>query len=191
MSTLAHTSLGGVLQVIDEDRECKIYSNDVHGCTGYSASFAKLKGTDCSGMFIKSRITIHYSARLSDNYILDLTMKVQNSLIDLSYIDVAACGQVNGKNAAWIMVNKTGEVTFFNQNGDKAKCKLDNGLNTGSSCSTSDFKSLTDSIVSLSSSPATSKASSLASPISSASAAESSSESLATATGSSESSCSN
>lgn len=44
-------SLGGSLQVIDDNRECKIYSSDNHGCTGYSAPFAKLDGDDCSSIF--------------------------------------------------------------------------------------------------------------------------------------------
>ncbi|KAJ5981101.1 hypothetical protein N7481_008399 [Penicillium waksmanii] len=115
------TCLGGVFQVIDEDHGCKIYTNDVHGCTGYSASFATLHGKDCS----------------------DLTVVVGETRLGLPYVDAAACGQVDGKNEAWIRVEKTGEVIFSNLNGDKAKCKLDNGLNTGSSCSASDYKPLT------------------------------------------------
>lgn len=60
VGTLIRSSLGGTLQVIDEDRECRIYSSDVHGCTGYSASFAKLNGEDCSGMYSKSKDIIDY-----------------------------------------------------------------------------------------------------------------------------------
>jgi hypothetical protein len=54
------TCLGGVFQVIDEDRGCKIYTSDVHGCTGYSASFATLNGKDCSGLYSKSKAMIYY-----------------------------------------------------------------------------------------------------------------------------------
>lgn len=46
---LIRTSLGGSLEVIDEAGECRMYSIDNHGCTGYSSSFAKLDGNDCSG----------------------------------------------------------------------------------------------------------------------------------------------
>ncbi|CAI7626207.1 unnamed protein product [Penicillium pancosmium] len=126
VGTFIRTSLGGTLQVIDEDRDCKIYSSDVHGCTGYSAPFAKLDGEDCS----------------------NFTVAVNGTRLDFSYVDVAACGQVDGKNAAWIRVNETGEVSFSNQGGDNAKCKLERGLNTGSSCSASDFKSLTSTTAS-------------------------------------------
>ncbi|KAJ5109910.1 hypothetical protein N7532_002555 [Penicillium argentinense] len=104
------TSFGGALQVIDEDRECKIYSNDNHGCTGYSASFGKLNGDDCS----------------------EISEVVNGTRKDSASIDVAACGTENGKNVAWILVNQTGEVTFFNQNGDKA-----------GSCNASDHEPLT------------------------------------------------
>ncbi|CAI7582970.1 unnamed protein product [Penicillium manginii] len=131
------TCLGGVFQVIDEDHGCKIYTNDVHGCTGYSASFATLHGKDCS----------------------DLTVVVDETRLGLPYVDAAACGQVDGNNEAWIRVEKTGEVIFSNLNGDKAKCKLDNGLNTGSSCSASDYKPLTSTSAGPSSSLAVSKAS--------------------------------
>ncbi|KAJ5600697.1 hypothetical protein N7450_001764 [Penicillium hetheringtonii] len=109
-------SLGGSLQVIDDNRECKIYSSDNHGCTGYSAPFAKLDGDDCS----------------------NLSFAYKNSRIGLSFVDIGACGMSNSKNVAWIQVDRTGEVTFFNQNGDKAKCQLDNGLKTGSSCTAVD-----------------------------------------------------
>lgn len=44
-----HTSLGASLGVIDQDRQCLIWSNDNHACTGYSEPFAELNGSDCSG----------------------------------------------------------------------------------------------------------------------------------------------
>ncbi|KAJ5404030.1 hypothetical protein N7509_003901 [Penicillium cosmopolitanum] len=135
------TCLGGVFQVIEEDRGCKIYTKDVHGCTGYSASFTTFNGKDCS-------------------------VVVDEIRLGLSYIDVATCGKIDGKNEAWIRVEKTGEVTFFNMNGDKANCTLDNGLNTGSSCSASGYMSLNSTSAGPSSSPAASKASSSSSPAS-------------------------
>ncbi|KAK5807566.1 hypothetical protein VI817_001824 [Penicillium citrinum] len=69
---------------------------------------------------------------------MDLSFAYKNSRIGLSFVDIGACGMSNGKNVAWIQVDRTGEVTFFNQNGDKAKCQLDNGLKTGSSCTAVD-----------------------------------------------------
>lgn len=42
-------ALGGILQVIDYDRQCVIWSDDNHGCTGHSASFGLLDGNSCSG----------------------------------------------------------------------------------------------------------------------------------------------
>ena len=48
-SLYASASLGGTLEVIDNNGQCLIYSADNHGCTGYSASFGLLNGSDCSG----------------------------------------------------------------------------------------------------------------------------------------------
>lgn len=70
-------------------------------------------------------------------------MSVNGTRLKFSYIDVATCGQVDGKNAARIRVNETGEITFFNQGGDSAQCKLENGFTNGSSCDAFDSKSLT------------------------------------------------
>lgn len=52
-------------------------------------------------------------------------------------VSVDACGTENGQPAAWIVVNDKGLVTFFNQNGDRSACALDNGLRVGSQCSAS------------------------------------------------------
>lgn len=49
-------------------------------------------------------------------------------------VSVDACGTENGQPAAWIVVNDKGLVTFFNQNGDRSACALDNGLKVGSQC---------------------------------------------------------
>jgi hypothetical protein len=43
-------SLGASLGVINQDHQCLIWSNDNHGCTGYSEPFAEINGTDCSGI---------------------------------------------------------------------------------------------------------------------------------------------
>lgn len=67
-----------------------------------------------------------------------MSLVFKNIRIGLPFITIAACGQSKGKSVAWIQVDKTGEVTFSNQNGDKAKCQLDNGLKTGSSCTVSE-----------------------------------------------------
>jgi hypothetical protein len=50
-------SLGASLGVIDQDRQCLIWSNGNHGCTGYSEPFAELNGTDCSGT---TQINVNY-----------------------------------------------------------------------------------------------------------------------------------
>jgi hypothetical protein len=50
IGVVIRTSLGASLGVINQDRQCLIWSNDNHGCTGYSEPFAEIKGTDCSGI---------------------------------------------------------------------------------------------------------------------------------------------
>ena len=47
----ACTSRAGIFEVIDYDRQCLIWSNGNYGCTGYSASFAKLDGDECLGTY--------------------------------------------------------------------------------------------------------------------------------------------
>lgn len=44
VGVFVRTFMGGSLEAIDEDRQCVIWSDDSHGCTCYSASFAELKG---------------------------------------------------------------------------------------------------------------------------------------------------
>lgn len=48
-SVYIRAALGGALKVLDYDRQCVIWSDDNHGCTGYSASFGLLDGDSCSG----------------------------------------------------------------------------------------------------------------------------------------------
>lgn len=48
-SIYASASLGGTLEVIDYNGQCLVYSAGNYGCTGYSAPFGLLNGSDCSG----------------------------------------------------------------------------------------------------------------------------------------------
>lgn len=55
-SVYTRASFGGTLEVIDYDHQCVIWSNDNHGCTGYSAPFGQLDGDDCSGKQLRGYI---------------------------------------------------------------------------------------------------------------------------------------
>jgi hypothetical protein len=54
-----------------------------------------------------------------------------------------ACGTENGSRAAWIEVERDGQVTFYNQNGDKSTCFLKDGYKIGSWCNASDLHAST------------------------------------------------
>jgi hypothetical protein len=56
-----------------------------------------------------------------------------------------ACGTENGSPAAWIEVERDGQVTFFNQNGDKSTCVLNDGYKVGSWCNATDLLTPTTS----------------------------------------------
>jgi hypothetical protein len=56
-----------------------------------------------------------------------------------------ACGTENGSPAAWIEVERDGQVTFFNQNGDKSTCVLNDGYKVGSWCDATDLLTPTTS----------------------------------------------
>ena len=114
---------------------------------------------------------------------------------------VDACGTKDGKDLAWILVNQTGEVTFFNRNGDKSGCQLNNGLKAGSWCKATDPNPVSskDAVQSSTSSPVSLPkldSSSTAAPESSSTAASDSSSTAAsdssstTQSGSSVGSCS-
>ena len=45
--TLLCQAQTGALQIIDQDGQCLMWSEDNYGCTGYSASFGLLNGEDC------------------------------------------------------------------------------------------------------------------------------------------------
>lgn len=138
------TSVGSALQVIDQDGQCMIWSNNNHGCTGYSSTFAKLKGDDCSGKGLQT--TLSFLQQYTDNF-SELSEVVDGKRKDVATLNVAVCGTENGKPVAWITVNQTGVVTFHNRNGDKSECTLNNGLKTGSRCNTSDPNPKTSSPV--------------------------------------------
>ncbi|KAJ5642305.1 hypothetical protein N7490_006305 [Penicillium lividum] len=115
----ACTSRAGIFEVIDYDRQCLIWSNGNYGCTGYSASFAILDGEDCS------KLTEQHSA-----------------------LSVDICGTEDGSPAAWIQVNHTGLVTFFNKNGNSSTCVLNEGLKAGSWCIASESEVFTTKLLS-------------------------------------------
>ncbi|KAJ5471535.1 hypothetical protein N7530_008892 [Penicillium desertorum] len=117
----ARASFGGTLEVIDYDHQCVIWSNDNHGCTGHSDSFGQLDSGDCSKLSkVINGTSQGYPAR---------------------YLE--ACGTENGLPVAWIELDETGLVHFFNQHGYMAACTLNNGFQVGSWCSVSDSESST------------------------------------------------
>ncbi|CAG7991084.1 unnamed protein product [Penicillium nalgiovense] len=116
-SVYARATLGGTLEIIDIDNKCAIWSYDNHGCTGSSAFFSQLDGDDCS--------------RLD---------KVANSTHPgYPMRGAEACGTENDSSAAWVKVEKTGVITFYNFQGDNSTCTLDNELKHGSRCTASDL----------------------------------------------------
>ncbi|CAG7938423.1 unnamed protein product [Penicillium salamii] len=147
----ARASLGGTLEIIDIDNQCAIWSYDNYGCTGSSGFFSRLDGDDCSR--------------------LDMVANSTHSGYPLRGAE--ACGTENNSSAAWVKVEKTGVITFYNFQGDKSACKLDKGLKHGSRCTASDSKSSTKSSSTESSSTKSSPA--LMTPDSSSSVLESSS----------------
>lgn len=88
-------------------------------------------------------------------------------------VSVDACGTENGQPAAWIVVNDKGLVTFFNQNGDRSACALDNGLKVGSQCSASILSSTSTSTSSGLPVPASGSTSSVSGPPTTSSAGKS------------------
>ncbi|KAJ5531443.1 hypothetical protein N7527_004836 [Penicillium freii] len=119
----AGTSKAGTLEVIDHDRQCLIWSTDNYGCTGYSASFGRLDGIDCS----------------------KLSEVVNGNRHELNMLKVDVCGTEDGSPVAWIQVNRTGLVTFSNINGNQSSCVLNDGLKAGSWCITTEELDKTNS----------------------------------------------
>ncbi|KAJ5798974.1 uncharacterized protein N7503_006479 [Penicillium pulvis] len=60
-----------------------------------------------------------------------------------SALSVDVCGTEDGSPAAWIRVNHTGEVTFFNKNGNSSTCVLNQGLKAGSWCTANESEVFT------------------------------------------------
>ncbi|CAG7989481.1 unnamed protein product [Penicillium salamii] len=114
-SAYARASFGGTLEIIDIDNQCAIWSYDNHGCTGSSAFFSQLDGDDCSR--------------------LDKVANSTHSGYPLRGAE--ACGTENNSSAAWVKVEKPGVITFYNFQGDKSTCTLDNELKHGSRCTAS------------------------------------------------------
>ncbi|CAI7620201.1 unnamed protein product [Penicillium palitans] len=112
-------SLGGTLEIIDIDNQCAVWSYDNHGCTGSSAFFSRLDGDDCSALDEVANSTHSgYPMRGSE-----------------------ACGTENNSSAAWVKVERPGVISFFNFQGEKSACTLDNGLKHGSRCTALDVTS--------------------------------------------------
>ncbi|KAJ5855261.1 hypothetical protein N7455_009209 [Penicillium solitum] len=102
---------GSYLAIIegnDGENNCRVWSENTHGCTGYSATFAKLKGKDCSGFI--------------------------GAGSDDKSVEVDICGTENGEQVAWVTVNKNGTVSFLNRQGNTSSCMLENGLKAPSGC---------------------------------------------------------
>ncbi|OGE46443.1 hypothetical protein PENARI_c256G03699 [Penicillium arizonense] len=100
-SAYASGSLAGTLEIIDIDGQCAIWSYDNHGCTGSSEFFSKLDGDDCANLRVKTGTPQGYPVS-----------------------GVGACGTEKNSSVAWIEVEHTGLVSFFNYQGDKSACVL-------------------------------------------------------------------
>ncbi|KAJ5461016.1 uncharacterized protein N7458_002568 [Penicillium daleae] len=111
----ANVALSGSLIVINNNGQCMIWSESNYGCTGYSASFARLDGKNCS------------------NFAMNGT-QVNNETLKLDI-----CGTENGRQVAWVKINRNGAVSFLNQQGTTATCALDDDFNVGSKCSVMDI----------------------------------------------------
>ncbi|CAG7933050.1 unnamed protein product [Penicillium olsonii] len=109
IGTIVSGSLLAVIHDTDGENNCRVWSQSNHGCTGYSATFAKLKGKDCSSFI--------------------------GADSDDKAVTVDICGTENGEQVAWMTVNKNGTVTFLNRQGDTSSCMLENGLKVPSKCS--------------------------------------------------------
>ncbi|KAJ5417430.1 uncharacterized protein N7487_000980 [Penicillium crustosum] len=176
VSLYVRASLGGTLTVVDYNGQCVMWSEDNHGCTGSSAAFGLRDGDDCS----------------------DLSKVIKGVRKDFTVLNVDTCGTEDSHPVAWIQVNNDGLVTFFNQGGKKAACKLDRGLKVGSWCNASDLLSISSSSVSSTSTSSdssssvssTSTSSDSSSSVSSTSTSFDSSSSVSSASTSSDSSSS-
>lgn len=124
----ACTSHAGILEIIDYDRQCLMWSNDNYGCTGNSKPFGLLDGNDCSCRHHQLIFIIAVNSLLELSDIVNGTRRKSNVL------NVDVCSTEDSSPVAWIQVNQTGLVTFSNENGNKSTCVLNNGLKAGSWC---------------------------------------------------------
>ncbi|KAJ5117444.1 hypothetical protein N7448_011076 [Penicillium atrosanguineum] len=105
-------AFAGSLLVFSNKGQCRIWSDNNYGCTGYSAPFANLNGADdCS----------------------DLLTNMESN--DPNTLKIDTCRAEDGRQVSWINVNKDSTVSFENQQGDTANCKLNDNLKVGSRCS--------------------------------------------------------
>ncbi|CAG8945131.1 unnamed protein product [Penicillium salamii] len=112
-SAYTQASFGGTLEIINIDNQCVIWSYNNHGCTGSSTFFSQLNRNNCSN-------------------------KVANSTHSgYPLCGAEACGMENNSSAAWVKVEKPGVITFYNFQGDKLTCTLDNELKHSSWCTAS------------------------------------------------------
>ncbi|CAG8218637.1 unnamed protein product [Penicillium salamii] len=146
----ACTSQAGRIEIIDYDRQCLMWSNNNYGCTGYSEPFAVLDGYDCSSRphQLKFIIAVNSLPELSD--VINGTRRESNVL------NIDVCGTGNSSPFAWIQMNQTGLVTFYNVNGKRATCVLNNGLKAGSWCVPSEVDTTNSPSYSSTSTPSTS-----------------------------------
>jgi hypothetical protein len=112
-----------------EDDYCRLWSQNNHGCSGYSAKIAELQDDDCSSEYSIR----NHRPRNCCWYIWDLI----GIGVNKTSLTVGICGTENGHDVAWVTVNKNGTVTFLNQEGATSSCILDNGLKIPSKCSMS------------------------------------------------------
>lgn len=61
--------------------------------------------------------------------------------VDREAMKLDICGTENGRQVAWVTVNKDGTIAFLNREGSTASCSLDDDLKVGSKCSVGDIKS--------------------------------------------------
>ncbi|KAJ5385668.1 hypothetical protein N7509_008209 [Penicillium cosmopolitanum] len=108
----AKHSIAGTLSIVDVGSQCMIWSNDNHGCTGHSTPFSLPNGEDCS----------------------KLGGKTKGESQNLPMVSVEACTTAKGLPAVWILLEKTGRITFFNKQGNISACTMSDGLKVGSMC---------------------------------------------------------
>lgn len=98
---------------------------------------------------------------------------VDGTHVDNEMLKVDICGTEDGRQVAWVKVNKDGTVSFLNQEGTTASCSLDNNLKVGSKCSVIDIEPSSSATVA-----SVTKQTSASAPITSQSGASASAEVL-------------